>query len=109
MDTIDRMIGDALQDMAQIEFRVDTVKLGRAEQAVNGRCAFAAGIGRQFIMPEFWHAKSLSHTRFTHLRTRASSFSVNTSTMESPTCSFAVRTERRIYFRVGWRLPKQVL
>jgi hypothetical protein len=27
------MIGDALQDMAQIEFRIDTVKLGRAEQA----------------------------------------------------------------------------
>jgi hypothetical protein len=53
VDTADWMIGDALEEMAQIEFRIDTVKLGRAEQAVNGRCAFAAGIGRQFIMPEF--------------------------------------------------------
>ena len=44
MDSVDRMIGDALQDVAQIEFRIETVKLGRAEQAVNGRCAFAAGI-----------------------------------------------------------------
>ena len=109
MDAVDRVIGDTLQDVAQIEFWIDTVKLGRAEQAVNGRRAFAAGIGRQFIMPEFWHAKSLSHTRFTHLRTRASSFSVSTSTMESPIYLFEVRTERRIYFRVGWRLPKQVL
>ena len=109
LDTVDRVIGDALQDMAKIEFGVEIVELGRAEQAVNGRRAFAAGIGRQFIMPEFWHAKSLSHTRFTHLRTRASSFSVSTSTMESPIYLFEVRTERRIYFRVGWRLPKQVL
>jgi hypothetical protein len=59
-------------------------------------------------MPEFWHAKSRSRIRFTHSLTGASSFSVNTSTMESPTCSFVVRTERRIYFQVGWPLPKQV-
>jgi hypothetical protein len=31
---VDRMIDDALQDMAQIEFRVDMVEFGRAEQAV---------------------------------------------------------------------------
>jgi hypothetical protein len=40
------MIGDALQDMAQIEFRIKIVEFGRTEQAVNGRCAFATGIGR---------------------------------------------------------------
>ena len=37
VDPVNRLIGDALQDMAQIEFWVDTVKLGSAEQAVNGR------------------------------------------------------------------------
>ena len=97
------------QHSTEIERRVKSIEFGSADQAVQSRGPLSAGIGRQFIMPEFWHAKSLSHTRFTHLRTRASSFSVNTSTMESPTYSFAVRTERRIYFRVGWRLPKQVL
>ena len=44
MDTVDRMIRDALQDMAQVEFGVNLVEFGRTEQAVNGRCAFAAGI-----------------------------------------------------------------
>ena len=44
LDTVHRMIGDALQDVAQIEFRIETVEFGRAEQAVNGRGAFAAGI-----------------------------------------------------------------
>ena len=82
LDTVDWVIGDALQDMAKIEFGVEIVELSRAEQAVNGRGAFAAGIGRQFIVPEFWHAKSRSRTRFTHSLTGASSFSVNTSTME---------------------------
>jgi hypothetical protein len=108
VNTVHRMICDTLQDVSQIEFRIKIVELGRAEQAVNSRCAFSAGIGRQFIVPEFWHAKSLSRTHFTHLLTKASSFPVNTSTMESLICSFAVRTERRIYFRVGWRLPKPV-
>ena len=45
MDTVDWVIGDALQDMAKIEFGVEIVELGKAEQAVNGRRAFAAGIG----------------------------------------------------------------
>src|ERR1700729_2219808 len=45
LDTVDRVIGDALQDMAKIEFGVEIVELSRAEQAVNGRRAFAAGIG----------------------------------------------------------------
>jgi hypothetical protein len=58
MYTVDGMISDSLQDMSQIELRIQIVEFGRAEQAVNGRGAFAAGIGRQFIMPEFWHAKS---------------------------------------------------
>jgi hypothetical protein len=44
VDTVNRMIGDAFQDVAEIEFWVDIVKLGRAEQAVNGRRTFAAGI-----------------------------------------------------------------
>jgi hypothetical protein len=109
LDSIDGMLGDFRQDGTKIKRRVEPIQFGSSDETVERRRSLAARIGRQFIMPEFWHAKSLSHTRFTHLRTRASSFSVNTSTMESPIYSFAVRTERRIYFRVGWRLPKQVL
>jgi hypothetical protein len=51
------MIGDALENVAKIEFRVEAVELGCTEQAIDGGNAFAALIGRQFIMPEFWHAK----------------------------------------------------
>ena len=88
--------------------RVESIQLGRSDETVERRRSLAAGIGRQFIMPEFWHAKSRSRTRFTRSLTKASSFPVNTSTMESPICSFVVRTERRISFQVGWPLPKQV-
>ena len=106
---IDGVFGDLSEDSTKVESRIQCIEFGSADQTVEGCGALSARIGRQFIMPEVWHAKSLSHTRFTHLRTRASSFSVNMSTMESAIYSFAVRTERRIYFRVGWRLPKQVL
>jgi hypothetical protein len=44
LNTVHRVIGDALQDMSQIELRIEMVEFGRAEQAVNSRCAFAAGI-----------------------------------------------------------------
>ena len=44
VDAADRMIGDALQDMAQIELRIEIVEFGRTEQAVDGRCALAASI-----------------------------------------------------------------
>ena len=44
MYTVDWMIGDALQDMSQIELRIEIVKFGRAEQAINGCCALSAGI-----------------------------------------------------------------
>src|SRR5450631_4128856 len=39
------MIGNALQHVAHIKLRVESVELGRTEQAVNGRSAFAAGVG----------------------------------------------------------------
>jgi hypothetical protein len=42
-ENIRRVIGDALQDMAQIEFRVEIINFG-TERAVNGRWAFAAGM-----------------------------------------------------------------
>jgi hypothetical protein len=41
VNTVHRMIGDALQDMSQIEVRIEIVEFGRAEQALNGCCAFA--------------------------------------------------------------------
>jgi hypothetical protein len=37
VDAVDRMIGDALQDMVQIEFRIDTVKLGKTENLTRTR------------------------------------------------------------------------
>jgi hypothetical protein len=36
------MIRDAFQDVAQIEFRIQTVELGGAQQGINRSRAFAA-------------------------------------------------------------------
>ena len=45
VNTVDRMIGDVSQHMAQPGFGVDTVQLGRPDQRVDGGSAFAAGVG----------------------------------------------------------------
>ena len=39
------MVGDLLQDAAEIEFRIESVELGRSEQAINRSGAFTTGIG----------------------------------------------------------------
>jgi hypothetical protein len=39
------MLGDALQHLAQIGFRVEAVQLGRADQTIDCGSAFAARIG----------------------------------------------------------------
>ena len=44
VDAVDRMIGDALQDMSQIEFRIKAVELRGAEQGVDSSRAFASSI-----------------------------------------------------------------
>ena len=44
-DAVDRMVGDACEDVRQIGFRIDSVQFGRADQAVHRGGAFAAGIG----------------------------------------------------------------
>ena len=51
-DPIDWMIGDALDDETQIGFGVEAVEFGRADQAVDGSGAFAAGIrpGKQIVL-----------------------------------------------------------
>ena len=44
MDASDGMIGYGFEDLAQIEFRIDAVQFGRAEQGVDGRRTFSTGI-----------------------------------------------------------------
>ena len=44
VDAVDGMIGDAFEHLAQIEFRIDAVQLGRAEQSIDRSRAFSAGI-----------------------------------------------------------------
>ena len=39
------MIGDAFEHVAQIEFRIESVQLCGAEQAVDRSSAFAASVG----------------------------------------------------------------
>jgi hypothetical protein len=39
VNTVQRTIGDALQDLSQIKLRIQILELGRAEQAINGRLA----------------------------------------------------------------------
>jgi hypothetical protein len=60
------MIGNAPEHVAQVRFGIHTVELGAPDQTVEDSGTLASAIGRQFIMPEFWHAKSLSPTHFIH-------------------------------------------
>ena len=52
-DLIDGMLGDTLNDETQIGFRVETVEFRRTDQTVDGRRAFAPGIGagEQEVLP----------------------------------------------------------
>jgi hypothetical protein len=50
-DTIHRMIGDALQDMSQLEPRVEMIEFCRAVQAVNGCCARTTGSFSYSVLP----------------------------------------------------------
>ena len=44
-DAVNGMIGDALDDMPQIGFGIEAVRLGSFDQAVDRSCTLAAGIG----------------------------------------------------------------
>jgi hypothetical protein len=44
VDAVDGMIGDALEHMAQIEFRIEAIQLGCAQKSINRSRAFSAGI-----------------------------------------------------------------
>ena len=52
-DSVHRVIGNARQDLAQIGLRIEAVEFGRADQAVDGGSALAAGIGagEKIILP----------------------------------------------------------
>ncbi len=43
-DAVDRVVGDAFEDVVEIELRVVAVEFGRAEQGIDGGCAFASGV-----------------------------------------------------------------
>lgn len=50
VDAVDRVIGDALQDVAQIALRVDPVQLGRAQLRVHHHRRVAACAGKNARM-----------------------------------------------------------
>ncbi len=66
VDPADGVVRDPGEHGAEIEFRIEAIQFCRSDKAVHGGGTLATAIGRQFIMPEFWHAKSLSPTRFIH-------------------------------------------
>jgi len=107
-DPVDWVLGDAFKHGSEVVLRVEAVELGRADKRIDRRSALSSRVRRQFIMPEFWRAKSLSRTHFIRWPNRASSFSVNTSTMERYTYLFAVRMGKHIYFQAGWPLRRPV-
>ncbi len=45
VNTIDGMIGDVSEDVAQPGFRIDAVQLGRPDQRVDSCSTFAASVG----------------------------------------------------------------
>ena len=51
-EAVDGVIGEAFEDITQVGFRIDAVKLGRAQQAVDGRRALSAGIrsGEEIVL-----------------------------------------------------------
>ena len=53
MDAIDWVIGDLFQDAAKIEFWVEAVKLGRAEQRIDRSSTLPTGIrsAEQEVLP----------------------------------------------------------
>ena len=45
VNTVDRMIGDMGQDMAQVSARVDTVEFAGSDERVHRRCTLAPAVG----------------------------------------------------------------
>ena len=45
VDSVDGTIGDALEHMAQVEFRIDALQFGGAEQTVDRSRTLSIGIG----------------------------------------------------------------
>ena len=43
-DAVDWVVGDAVQDLAEIAFWIESVEFGRADQRVDGGSAFASGV-----------------------------------------------------------------
>jgi hypothetical protein len=52
-DAVNGMIGDAFENVAKVEFRVEAVELGCTEQGINRSSTFSAGIrtGEQIVLP----------------------------------------------------------
>lgn len=44
-DAVDRVLSDAGEDMAEIEFWIDPVELGGSHKSVDGGCAMASRVG----------------------------------------------------------------
>ena len=53
LDPVNGMVRDAGQHHTEISFRVETVQFRRTDQTIDDGSSLSAGIGRQFIMPEF--------------------------------------------------------
>jgi hypothetical protein len=52
-DAVHRMVGDALQHLAQVGLGIEAVQLGGSEQAIESRGSFPTGVGagEQVILP----------------------------------------------------------
>lgn len=52
MDAIDGVIGDRLEDVAQVKLRIKSVERGGTEQGIDRSSAFAAGVrtGEEIVL-----------------------------------------------------------
>ncbi len=55
LDAIDRVICDVGQNGAKVQFWIEAVEPWRSRPESNGSGQVASGVGRQFIVPEFWY------------------------------------------------------
>ena len=100
-DAVDRVVGDARQEFAQVGLGIKPVELRRSDQAVESGRTLSAAVGRQFIVPEFWLMKSQLHTLFILLPSSALSLWASMSTTVHLTFSSAERRKRDTCSRPG--------
>jgi hypothetical protein len=100
-DPVHWVLGAAIQNVPQVGLWIQSIQLGRSGQAVDRSRALSPGIGRQFIVPEFWAMKLQLHTLFILSPSNALSLWASMSTTVHLMFSFAMLRKQDTCSRSG--------